>query len=110
TTFLEYASAIIPARLATSSVETCPESTMAERDGLTEICSSGKIRLSSSEAALTSTSTRKSKLRERSNSSQISNDTSPGERPCTRICVGVTTSASATVGSSRKPASAALWY
>src|SRR5205807_3564083 len=72
---------------------------MAERDGLTEICSSGKIRLSTSEAALTSPSTRKLKLRERSNSSQISNDTSPGERPCTRICVGVTTKASATVGS-----------
>ncbi len=36
-------------------------------------------------AALTSTSTRKSKLCERSSSSQISNDTSPAARPCTRI-------------------------
>ncbi len=72
---------------------------MAERDGETEICSSGKTRFSSSAAAVTSTSTRRSKLRERSSSSQISNDTSPAARPCTRIWVGVTTMASATASS-----------
>ena len=43
--------------------------------------------------------TRRSKLRERSNSSQMSNETSPGAKPLTRTCVGVTASASATVGS-----------
>ncbi len=72
---------------------------MAERDGETVICSSGKTRFSSSAAVLTSTSTRRSKLRERSSSSQISNDTSPAARPCTRIWVGVTTMASATASS-----------
>src|SRR5579863_9059555 len=82
-----------------SSVVTWPESTMAEREGLTVICSSGKTRRSSSAAALTSTSTRRSKLRERSSSSQIKSETSPADRPCTKICVGVTTIASATPGS-----------
>ena len=99
TTVFEYASAIMAARLETSSVETCPERTMAERDGETLICSSGNIRFSSSATALTSTSTRRSKLRERSSSSQINSETSPAARPCTRICVGVTTSASAMAGS-----------
>src|ERR1017187_4432726 len=46
-----------------------------------------------------STSTRRSKLRERSSSSQISSETSPGASPLIRTCVGVTTSASATAGS-----------
>ena len=46
-----------------------------------------------------STSTRRSKLRERSSSSQINEETSPGASPLTRTCVGVTTSASATEGS-----------
>src|ERR1019366_1813560 len=73
--------------------------TIAEREGVTLICSSGKRRCISSEAAVISTSTRRSKLRERSSSSQISSETSPGASPLTRTCVGVTTSASATVGS-----------
>ena len=85
TTFFEYALAIISARLATLSSETCPERTMAERDGVTMICSSGKTLFSSSAAAVTSTSTRRSKLRERSSSSQISSETSPAARPWTRI-------------------------
>ena len=72
---------------------------MAARDGVTSICSSGNTRRSSSAQALTSTSTRRSKLRERSSSSQISSDTSPGALPCTRICVGVMTCAKATAGS-----------
>ena len=72
---------------------------MAEREGVTEICSSGKMRWISSAAAVMSTSTRRSKLRERSSSSQISSETSPGARPLTRTCVGVTARASATVGS-----------
>src|SRR3984885_4064088 len=46
-----------------------------------------------------STSTRRSKLRERSSSSQINKETSPGASPLTRTCVGVTTIASATEGS-----------
>ena len=89
----------MPARVATVSSETWPESTMAERDGVTMICSSGKTLFSSSAAAVTSTSTRRSKLRERSSSSQISRETSPAERPCTRTWVGVTTEMSATAGS-----------
>src|SRR5208337_5462425 len=72
---------------------------MAERDGVTLICSSGKRRCISSVAAVISTSTRRSKLRERSSSSQISSETSPGESPLTRTWVGVTTRASATLGS-----------
>src|SRR5258706_4294119 len=99
TTFLEYASPISPARLATSSVETCPLRTMALRDGETAMTSSGKMRWISSAAAVTSTSTRRSKARERSSSSQIRRETSPGVRPCTSTWVGVTTNASATAGS-----------
>src|ERR1700677_4274375 len=72
---------------------------MAEREGVTLICSLGKRRCISSEAAVISTSTRRSKLRERSLSSQMSRETSPGESPLTSTCVGVTTSASATAGS-----------
>ncbi len=99
TTFLEYAEASEPACLATSSVVTWPERTIALREGVTLIFSSGKRRCISSEAAVISTSTRRSKLRERSSSSQISSETSPGASPLTRTWVGVTTSASATVGS-----------
>ena len=47
-----------------------------------------KNRRSSSAQALTSTSTRRSKLRERSSSSQMRSETSPGVLPWTRICVG----------------------
>src|SRR5208282_6491114 len=99
TTFLEYAEASAPACLATSSVVTWPERTIAEREGVTLICSSGKRRCISSLAAVMSTSTRRSKLRERSSSSQMSRETSPGESPLTSTWVGVTTSASATAGS-----------
>src|ERR1700686_2060847 len=99
TTFLEYAAARAPACFETSSGVTCPERTIAERDGVTLICSSGKRRCISSVAAVMSTSTRRSKLRERSSSSQIRSETSPGARPLTSTCVGVTTKASATAGS-----------
>src|ERR1700728_2809841 len=72
---------------------------MAAREGLTEICSSGNTRRASSAQAVTSTSTRRSKLRERSSSSQMMRETSPGARPWTRIWVEVSTWGSAIEGS-----------
>ena len=45
------------------------------------ICLVGKMRFSSFAAVVTSTSTRRSKLRDRSSSSQMSNETSPAARP-----------------------------
>ena len=57
------------------------------------------MRFTSSCAAVTSTSTRKSKLRARSDSSQIRSETSPGDRPCTKTWVGVITCGSAISGS-----------